>query len=237
MYFKITDDWLDFKKNDWNTDAVEIYVDGDDSKMDTWDNIDDFQVTVPLGAETVEEWAGVGPSEPYPRDNIEFGTIETADGWATEVALPIDDFQFTEFMGFDVALNDADDTEVREDQVWFLGGGAWNQPSSWGVAHLTGVMVKVEKAVQHPDDFQLQQNFPNPFNPVTWIEFSIEKQSHTQLTVFNTLGHKVATLTNESMGAGSYRVKFDGTNLPSGIYYYRLETETQSVMKKMVLMR
>ncbi len=141
LYFKITDDWLDFQKNTWNTDAVEIYVDGDNSKMDTWDNLDDYQVTCPLGADSVAEWAGEGPTEPYPRENIVYGKAETVDGWDAEIALPKYDFMFTEFIGFDIALNDADDTGAREDQIWFQDDGAWNDPSSWGDAILVDEMV------------------------------------------------------------------------------------------------
>ncbi len=237
LYFKITDDWLDYKKNDWNTDAVEIYVDGDDSKMDTWDNIDDYQVTVPLGAEAVEEWAGTGPANPYPRENITYGVTETFDGWDTEIALPFDDFMFADYFGFDIALNDADDTEARENQVWFLGSGSWNVPSSWGEAFLSGVMVNVKNSIQNIKDFKLEQNYPNPFNPTTQIPFILDKRVDVELCVYNLLGHKVATLVNETKEAGAYEIQFDAADLPSGIYYYNLKTASQSVMKKMVLMR
>ena len=237
MYFKITDDWLDFQKNTWNTDAVEIYVDGDDSKMDTWDNIDDYQVTAPLGAEAIEEWAGVGPSEPYPRENILWGIIDTMDGWDLEVGLPKDDFLFTTVIGFDIALNDADDTGAREDQIWFQGDGTWNQPSSWGDAIMVDDMVKVETKGKQPLSFELGENYPNPFNPATHIPFVIDKMAHVELSVYNIIGHKVATLVNETKTPGAYEVKFKATDLPSGIYYYQLVSGSENIVKKMILMQ
>jgi len=237
LYFKITDDWLDYKKNDWNTDAVEIYVDGDDSKYDVWDNIDDYQVTVPLGAESVDEWAGVGPTEPYPRENIEYGVTETNDGWDTEVALPKDDFLFSEVIGFDLALNDADETEARENQIWFQDDGSWNIPSSWGSAIFSDVLVSVKAHVRNPASFELGQNYPNPFNPVTRIPFALQKRSEVNLSIYDLLGHKVVTLVDGIKDAGSYDVFFDASSLPSGIYYYQLQSSSENVIRKMVLMR
>jgi len=237
IYFKITDDWLDFQKNTWNTDAVEIYVDGDDSKYDTWDNIDDYQVTAPLGAEAIEEWAGIGPTEPYPRDNILWGITDTPDGWDAEIALPKDDFMFTSIIGFDIALNDADDTEAREDQIWFQGESQWNVPSSWGDAIMVDDMVGVKENIESPTSFRLSANYPNPFNPVTRIPFIVDKTCEIELSVYNIMGYKVATLVNEMVNAGSYEVLFDASNFSSGIYYYQLKSASESTMRKMVLMR
>ncbi|MBN1479288.1 T9SS type A sorting domain-containing protein [candidate division KSB1 bacterium] len=237
MYFKITDDWLDFQMNTWNTDAVEMYVDGDDSKYDTWDNIDDYQITCPLGAEAVEEWAGIGPTNPYPRENIVYGVTDTPDGWDMEVALPKDDFMFTTVIGFDIALNDADETAVRENQIWFQDDGAWNVPSSWGSAIMVDDMVSVKGKIAKPAAFTLGANYPNPFNPVTHIPYSIEHRAKVELTVYDILGHNVATLVNEVKDAGTYLASFDATNLPSGIYYYQLASEAQRKMQKMVLLQ
>jgi|GEM_PF-2721353 len=141
LYFfaSVEDDWLDYQSGTWNTDAIEIYLDGDDSKEDTWDGINDYQVTVVLGAlNDIEGWVGWGD---YPRDGIEFTLVETDLGYDVEIALPLSDFEITEVFGIDVALNDADDTGAREDQAWFQGDGQWNVPSSWGSAILSDEMV------------------------------------------------------------------------------------------------
>ncbi len=88
-----------------------------------------------------------------------------------------------------------------------------------------------------PGSFSLEQNYPNPFNPATFIVYSVPAQSKVKLDVFNILGQKVATLVNETKTAGQYSVNFDGSSLSSGVYVYRLSTETQTVAKKMVLMK
>jgi len=74
-----------------------------------------------------------------------------------------------------------------------------------------------------PASFELFQNYPNPFNPKTLITYSLPQAGHAQLVVFNTLGEQVATLVDAQMDAGSYRTEFDGTALPSGTYFYRLQ--------------
>ena len=88
-----------------------------------------------------------------------------------------------------------------------------------------------------PEAFVLNQNYPNPFNPATEIAFSLPENSHITLTVFNALGQKVATLVDEKKGAGSYQVRWDGDGFPSGVYFYRLETQGFTKTIKMLLMK
>lgn len=89
-----------------------------------------------------------------------------------------------------------------------------------------------------PQNFSLHQNYPNPFNPVTIIRFDIsESSANVKLAVFNSLGQQVSLPVNEALTAGSYEVAFDGSMLPSGVYYYRLESGDFIDMKKLVLMK
>ena len=83
----------------------------------------------------------------------------------------------------------------------------------------------VDNQKSMPKEYALDQNYPNPFNPSTMISFSLPKADRVQLEVFNVLGQKVATLVDADQPAGVHAVKFDGTNLSSGIYLYRLVTE------------
>lgn len=87
---------------------------------------------------------------------------------------------------------------------------------------------------EHPEGYQLDQNYPNPFNPTTQINYTIPEQSHVMLSVYNMLGQQVDVLIDETMNAGSHSVTFDGENLPSGNYLYRLQAgdfmQTQQMM-------
>ena len=85
--------------------------------------------------------------------------------------------------------------------------------------------------------FNLDQNYPNPFNPSTDIKYQTSDAGHVRISVYNTLGQKVADLVNEFQPAGSYKVRFNGYNLASGIYLYKLEVNEMSSIRKMVLMR
>jgi hypothetical protein len=88
-----------------------------------------------------------------------------------------------------------------------------------------------------PTSFRLSQNYPNPFNPNTKIQFSILRKSVVTLKIYDILGKEIATLVNEVKSAGSYSVDFNGSNLPSGNYFYRIETDGNSEVKKMTLVK
>lgn len=88
-----------------------------------------------------------------------------------------------------------------------------------------------------PDKFSLEQNYPNPFNPVTNINFNIPKAGNVKLVVFDAVGKEVATLVNGSYNAGTYKVDFDASHLSTGVYFYRLETDGFTDIKKMMLVK
>ena len=88
-----------------------------------------------------------------------------------------------------------------------------------------------------PVRFELNQNYPNPFNPGTTISFSIPYSSIVKLNVYDITGREVKSLLNQNIQAGSYNYYFDGSNLASGVYYYKLDTEKNSEIKKMILLK
>ncbi|MBK9097587.1 MAG: T9SS type A sorting domain-containing protein [bacterium] len=88
-----------------------------------------------------------------------------------------------------------------------------------------------------PSTLNLEQNFPNPFNPSTTIKFSIPEQSHIKLKVYDLLGRVVSTLVDEILDAGFYQKVFDASNLGSGIYFYSLSTDKNTITKKMLLLK
>jgi hypothetical protein len=83
----------------------------------------------------------------------------------------------------------------------------------------------------------LYQNYPNPFNPNTLINYSVAKEGNVKLTVYNIMGKKVADIINENKPAGNYSVNFNASDLPSGIYFYKLEAGSFSQIKKMILIK
>lgn len=97
--------------------------------------------------------------------------------------------------------------------------------------------VNVEKQIQ----YALAQNFPNPFNPSTTIEFSVAERLHVLIRVFDLIGREVAVLVNEVKEPGSYKIQFDGQaagrELASGIYFYTLTSGSYKAAKKMILIR
>ncbi len=98
-----------------------------------------------------------------------------------------------------------------------------------------------------PMEFELYQNYPNPFsagggsafggNPTTTIQFSLPVAEKISLKVYNTLGEEVRTLVDEIVQAGTHKIMFDGTGLSSGVYIYRIQSETKTISKKLVLLK
>jgi len=92
-----------------------------------------------------------------------------------------------------------------------------------------------------PYKFHLAQNYPNPFNPTTTINYSVAETGHVTLSVFNALGQKITTLVNKEQARGNYSVRFNAASreveLPSGIYFYKLECGNFSATKKMLLLK
>jgi len=97
--------------------------------------------------------------------------------------------------------------------------------------------TSVSRGNSTPSTFSLGQNFPNPMNPSTAINYALPQRSHVTLTVFNTLGQQVATLVDGEMEAGSHEVRFEATGLASGIYFYTLRAGEFRETKRMILVR
>lgn len=107
-----------------------------------------------------------------------------------------------------------------------------NIPVKLNTNNLTGI----NNGKNSPEkEFVLQQNYPNPFNPTTAISYQISKPGFVTLKVYDMLGKEIATLVNEEKPTGSYSVKFDASNLPSGVYVYRLSAGNFIKNQKMIL--
>lgn len=101
-----------------------------------------------------------------------------------------------------------------------------------------GVSTSVQDQSQTvPSDFVLYDNYPNPFNPVTHISFSLPVQTRAQLSIWNMLGEKVATIVDEVKPAGKYTILFNASEFSSGVFFYKLEAGPYSITKKMVFLK
>lgn len=104
------------------------------------------------------------------------------------------------------------------------------------------VLSALENFNEIPKVFSLEQNFPNPFNPITTIKFGIPKESFVKLTIFNVLGQKVKTLVSEELQPSFYSLKWNGTNdfgnlVSSGVYFYKIETGDFKQTKKLLFLK
>jgi len=111
------------------------------------------------------------------------------------------------------------------------GNGIIYKTTTGGVTYANNIINEI------PASFSLSQNYPNPFNPTTIIRFQIKDSKTTTLKVFDLLGREVQTLVNEKLKPGEYEVTFDGSNLPSGVYFYKLQAGDFTETKKMILIK
>lgn len=123
--------------------------------------------------------------------------------------------------------------------TYTVNAGYRNPSRVWGstsaVINLTG--VDEELVGLKPESFALYSNYPNPFNPSTKIRYAISQSAFTTLKVYSILGQEVATLVNEEKTPGVYEVNFDGLNLTSGTYIYKLQAGNFIDTKKMILLK
>ncbi len=115
--------------------------------------------------------------------------------------------------------------------------GAEFVPSYVEVTMGYGEVVSSPDEPDAPQTVELNQNYPNPCNPTTNIEYQIPEQAEVRLTVYDVLGREVAVLVNEEQTAGSHTVEFDGSSLSSGAYIYRLEAGSTTITKQMMLVK
>ncbi len=144
------------------------------------------------------------------------------------------------------------DTVVENDTTFFIDGLLQNKVYWWKVAAINeygegqwsesfgfkpAIQTDVEGEENVPVVFDLLQNYPNPFNPVTTIGYSLPEKANVTIKVYDILGREVATLINDEINAGYHEIKFDASNLSSGIYIYHMNAGKYSVAKKLTVMK
>ena len=118
---------------------------------------------------------------------------------------------------------------------------SFNDSTLFSISNLFSIIDTVSTNVliedEVPTKYNLSQNYPNPFNPTTSIKYSIPTFSHVQIIVYDAVGNKISTLVDEQKSAGIYKINFDGNKLSSGIYIYQLNSGSQKLSKKMILLK
>jgi len=117
----------------------------------------------------------------------------------------------------------------------WVGGSAAGYKVYWNRYNLTTRITNNNTGV--PETYKLGQNYPNPFNPVTKIDFSIPKQGIVNLKIYDMLGREVAVLVSKEMSAGNYTFNYNASSLTSGVYFYKLEINGFSDIKKMTVLK
>jgi hypothetical protein len=110
----------------------------------------------------------------------------------------------------------------------------WLWQDSFSVNIVTDI---ADNASLLPQEFALRQNHPNPFNPITIINYQLPITNDVDLSIYNMLGQKVATLVNERKQVGYHHVEWDASGFATGVYYYRIDVGEFADVKKMVLIR
>jgi hypothetical protein len=241
LFVEVTDEtvFCDTTGTTHEQDGVEVYFDGDNSKKvgPGYDDVDDKQYRWIYGKKAVAAGAADGGT---------WAWKETEVGYDLEVQIPKDMLLFDPedgaVIGFEVQVNDNDgqSSPARENMArwWSDDNMSWNDASLFGTAELvSGVNAIDSKPVTKARHFELSQNYPNPFNASTSISYTIERSGMVKLTVFDMVGKEVAKLVNEFRNPGDYKVTFDGSNLSTGIYFYRLETGSNVATQKMMLLK
>jgi hypothetical protein len=114
-----------------------------------------------------------------------------------------------------------------------IGGAIAHNLISYKINAITNVPIGLNESVT----YRLFQNYPNPFNPETKINYNVSKSGFVTIKVYDLLGREVTTLVNENKPAGNYSIKFDGSKLVSGIYFYRMKAGDFVQTKKLILLK
>jgi hypothetical protein len=140
-------------------------------------------------------------------------------------------------------------TQLIDDEISlsvFDSLGIIERNSTWFDENLSGAVIdgtvygnvtSVENEDFTIQNFSLTQNYPNPFNPMTTINYNLDINSYVNLDIYNIIGEKVETLVSELQNAGNYKINFNASNLPSGIYFYKLVSNNRVLVKKMSLIK
>lgn len=244
--------------NFWEDDVIEFYI-GLYNTIKTHDGFKrgaepDYKFII-LSTEVIRDpdfltmYTNDSPNYEF----VDFG----ASDWAIEMKIPFDsllvggaadDKRFIPQNGMkitmDINIHDSDEPNLREGTLSFSEitfDNSWQGPQNWGYTWIgdtthvaTGIAGDNRLILQ---SYRLEQNYPNPFNPTTQIRYTIPRSGNVTIRIFNMVGKQVAELVNDYQAMGSYNVVWNAENLPSGIYFYQIQSGVFKQTKKMMLVK
>jgi len=191
-----------------------------------------------FSSDSGETWTPQSTLEGRAINNLVFA--DTLEGWCSSYGVVPAKIYFTSDGGKSwTSQFECDSTDYIED-IFFL-----NNSYGWTLTN-QGKIIKYGEPIQvsadkpgniYAEEFIIYQNYPNPFNPTTSISFRLPTRSFVTLKVFDILGKEIETMISEEMPAGSYSREWNAVNLPSGVYFYRLQAGSFTQMKKLILLK
>jgi hypothetical protein len=254
FYFHIIDDTLKrsskVNAGGWESDGLEIWLDGDNTKKKTYDGVNDtgfsfgFNPDSASGMFNAGHWNN-GKIPPFDMTRIKQFSKIVENGLILELALPLDQLGIEpgggSAIGIEIDYNDNDGGTTRNTKIKTYSevDDSWTNPSVMGTAQLVGsnVLSGIGTIVVEPRAFGLSQNYPNPFNPFTKIDYSVPKAGRVRLSVYDIMGREVAVLVDGVKNAGTHTATFDASRLTTGVYVYRFEAAGKVESRKLMLLK
>ena len=230
---------------DSDDDGIELYFDGDYSHGTAYDGKNDMQIgfVYQTSGDPLAPAKQVGSTSGFDLSGVVQASKKTADGVVLEAAFPMSLVQIPavegSVFGIEMDYNDDDDDGVRDTKLktYSKTDDTWQNPSLMAPAELVGASAVAvrERVGKTPAAYQLAQNYPNPFNPSTTIAYVLDRPGQVNLAVFDMLGREMKTLVNGIQPKGKYTARFDGSDMPGGMYLVRLQTADRTLIRKMML--
>jgi hypothetical protein len=182
-----------------------------------------------VAGETIKiEWHNI-----IKHDQIDWDLYFSSDGgenWGA-IELGIDESQFSYFWTVPLIATETGKVKIIQDNT----GRDYIGESGDFIIQTASALV--DERTLHPETIILHENYPNPFNPVTKINYQLPVRNYVELSIYNSLGQKVATLVTEQQNVGNYQVEWDASGFASGVYLYQLRAGEFVAVKKMILLR
>lgn len=221
----------------------------------TYALVDTIQATYWLN-DTTEKVLYVNLAQWHPSGLLYLAGYQDAEPYVVLASDPDQDFMIVDTLDEFVMWTDTDESDTTsggyaKPQYWRCirdaefnadGSTMWAADfygytiKKWNFMPATSIQPDQDSKTV-PGTFTLYHNYPNPFNPTTTIPFDLHKQAHVKLKVYNSLGQEVGTYIDEVMNMGSHKFIFDGSNLASGTYYFKMTVDTKVATGKMMLIK